>query len=103
MNMQEWRPFRRLVDGQPDGGRLSNLSKMRLAIARHVTRQGVDLEEAAALLDRLFGHLQQSLGIAQSVPKAKADAPKVQTGVDKVEEQAVERGEDSAAQAGAST
>lgn len=65
---QEWRPFRLLVDGQPHGGRLLNLSKMRLAIARHLCGNGANQEEAAVFLDSIFSYLKTTWNIPASAP-----------------------------------
>lgn len=60
--MQEWRPFRLLVDGQASGIRLSHLMKMRLAISHHFKGEGSNPEESAVFLDRIFSYLKEVWG-----------------------------------------
>ena len=58
-SMQEWRPFRLLVDGQASGIRLSHLMKMRLAISHHFKGEGSNPEESAVFLDSIFSYLKE--------------------------------------------
>lgn len=60
--MQEWRPFRLLMDGQASGIRLSHLMKMRLAISHHFKGDGAKPDEAAEFLDRIFSFLKENWG-----------------------------------------
>ena len=80
VRLQEWRPFRLLVDGQPQGGRLTNLSKMRLAIAHHLRGDvaAPKAEAAASFLDALFSRLKQTWCIPSGRPVVPAAMPNAQ-------------------------
>ena len=68
------------MDGQPQGGRLTNLSKMRLAIAHHLRGDvaAPKAEAAALFLDTLFNRLKQTWGIPSGRPVVPAVMPDAQ-------------------------
>lgn len=61
--MQEWRPYRLLIDGQGSGIRLTHLMKMRLAVSHHLKGEGAKPDEAAEFLDCIFSFLKQTWGL----------------------------------------